>query len=325
MKIKTSLSLVATILGLCAQAQAAPTHIKQIKSNFVLSSYAKTKHPTIFVHGMLGFNRIGTDAFGLDYFYQILPDLARNGANVWAARVSPFNSSEIRGEQLLQQVDEVLALTGQQKVNLFGHSHGGHSIRYLAGVAPHKVVSMSSIGAPHKGSPTADLIMRVESTPLEQPVAGVINFISMIIVAAQGVSSDSFPHDSLATGKSLSVAGSADFTSRFPLGIPTTSCGDGPAQANGIHIYSFAGRAALTNLLDPDSVLLVTSKLMNNGGDNDGLVPRCSTKFGKTIRDDFKWNHLDEVNQILGLKSIFAPEPASVYRQHLNRLKLQGL
>ncbi|MEL1599230.1 triacylglycerol lipase, partial [Acinetobacter baumannii] len=52
---------------------------------------------------------------------------------------------------------------------------------------------------------------------------------------------------------------------------------------------------------------------------------RCSAKFGKTIRDDYNWNHLDEVNQVMGIRSIFAADPVSVYRQHANRLKIQGL
>ena len=78
---------------------------------------------------MAGFNRVGTDTLGLDYWYQILPDLARNGGNVWATRVSPFNSTEVRGEQLAQQVEEIIAITGKPKVNLIGHSHGDqHSL-----------------------------------------------------------------------------------------------------------------------------------------------------------------------------------------------------
>lgn len=323
----TKNKLIFGLLGILSlsQTHAITTHAQQIKSSFVLSNYAKTQYPVVFAHGMLGFNRIGTEAFGIDYWYQILPDLARNGGNVWSARVSPFNSSEIRGEQLAQQVDEILALTGQSKVNLIGHSHGGHTIRYVAGIMPSRVASMSSIGAPHKGSPTADVILKAEGSFIEKPLVSVVNFISQAIVAAQGVSSSSFPHDSLAAAKSLTPAGSAAFTQKFPLGMPTTACGDGASEMQGIKIYSFAGRAAVTNLLDPDSALLATSILMNNGGDNDGLVPRCSTKFGKTIRDNFNWNHLDEVNQVFGLKSIFAPDPVSVYRQHVNRLKLQGL
>ena len=34
-----------------------------------------------------------------------------------------MNSTEIRGEQTLQQVEEILAITGKAKVNLIGHSH----------------------------------------------------------------------------------------------------------------------------------------------------------------------------------------------------------
>ncbi|HJF26737.1 MAG TPA: hypothetical protein K8V79_00520, partial [Acinetobacter lwoffii] len=30
-------------------------------------------------------------------------------------------------------------------------------------------------------------------------------------------------------------------------------------------------------------------------------------------------------NMVLGLKSLFAADPVNVYRQHANRLKLQGL
>ncbi len=72
----------------------------------------------------------------MDYWYQITPDLARNGANVWATRVSPFNSTEIRGEQPAQQVQDIIAITGKPKVNLIGHSHGGPTVRYVVGIMP---------------------------------------------------------------------------------------------------------------------------------------------------------------------------------------------
>ncbi len=65
----------------------------------------------------------------------------------------------------------------------------------------------------------------------------------------------------------------------------------------------------MTNLLDVDSVLKATSLLIDGGRDHDGLVPRYSAKFAKTIRDDYNWNHLNEVNQVLGLKAIFVPDP----------------
>lgn len=316
--------LIAGLISLSAFSQVQAGNATQVTGK-ATSSYAKTKYPIVFSHGMAGFITVGTDQFGLDYWYQILPDLARNGANVWATRVSPFNSSEIRGEQLLDQVLEIRAITGADKVNLVGHSHGGPTIRYVGNVIPDKVASLTAVGAPNKGSPVADLILSAEGTAIEGPLVGTINFVSKAITWAQGLDPKSFPHDSFAGGKSLTLAGSAKFNSQYPLGMPTTTCGEGMLKEKGIFNYSFTGVGTVTNLLDPDGALKVTSLLINGGKENDGLVSRCSAKFGKTIRDDYNWNHLDEVNQVLGLKSMFAPDPVDVYRQHANRLKLQGL
>ncbi|CAM2934953.1 esterase/lipase family protein [Acinetobacter celticus] len=317
--------LFASLLTVSTIHMAVASEATQVTTTKVSSSYAKTKYPIVFNHGMAGFITLGTNQFGLDYFYQILPDLARNGANVWATRVSPLNSTEVRGEQLLQQVLEIRAITGAPKVNLVGHSHGGPTIRYVAGVRPDVVASLTSVAGPNKGSPVADLIIKAESTAVEAPLVGAVNFLSKAIVWAQGLDPKSYPHDALAGGNSLTLAGSALFNSKFPLGMPTTACGEGKALDQGIYNYSFTGVGTITNLLDPDSALKVTSLLIDGGKNNDGLVSKCSAKFGKTIRDDYNWNHLDEVNQFLGLKALFAPDPVDVYRQHANRLKLQGL
>ena len=321
------------MLGLCCslllatQVTQANTPPEQVKSSFVISQYAKTKYPVVFNHGMSGFIRIGTDPIGVDYWYQILPDLARNGANVWATRVSPFNSTEIRGEQLLKQVEQVIAITGAPKVNLIGHSHGGPTIRYVAGVKPEYVASLTSVAGPNKGSPVADAILTLRDyfPFMEKPVVSAVDFLSKGIVWAQGLDPKLFPHDSLAGANSLTIAGSAKFNEQYPLGMPTTACGEGAFVDKGIYNYSFTGTSVVTNLLDLDSALKFTSLLIDKGKDNDGMVSRCSAKFGKTIRDDYNWNHLDEVNQVLGLKATLAPDPVGVYRQHVNRLKEQGL
>ena len=61
------------------------------------------------------------------------------------------------------------------------------------------------------------------------------------------------------------------------------------------------------------------------GAKNDGLVASCSTHLGKVIRDDYAMNHLDEVNQTIGLVNIFETNPVTLYRQQANRLKAMGL
>ena len=323
MKLKCAIAGILATATIATTTYAAESAAHQPKNYTAKSSstYAKTKYPIVFSHGMSGFIRIGTDPFGLDYWYQILPDLARNGANVWATRVSPFNSTEVRGEQLLEQVEEILAVSGAEKVHLIGHSHGGPTIRYVGANLADKVSSLTAVGAPNMGSPVADLILKAEGTPIEGPLVGFVNLLSKTITWAQGLNPKSFPHDSLASGKSLTLAGSVKFNQTYPNGLPTQSCTDGAASTAGQYHFSFTGTSALTNPLDLDSALLATSLLIDKGKENDGLVARCSAKFGKTIRDNYNWNHLDEVNQVLGLKGLFAPDPVDVYRQHANRLK----
>lgn len=317
--------LLASLLSAACMNAATASQAVQVTASQVSSSYAKTKYPLVFSHGMAGFITVGADPLGVDYWYQILPDLARNGASAWATRISPFNSTEVRGEQLLQQVLEIRAITGASKVNLIGHSHGGPTIRYVAGVRPDVVASLTSIAGPHQGSPVADLVLKAEGTAAEAPLAGAVNLFSKAITWAQGLNPDSYPHDALAGGKSLTLAGATQFNAKFPLGMPASICADGKLLDQGIYSYSFSGAGTVTNLLDPDSALKLTSLLIDGGKDNDGLVSRCSAKFGKTVRNDYNWNHLDEVNQVLGLKALFAPDPVDVYRQHASRLKLQGL
>lgn len=318
--------LITSLITACtfAQAQATTTLAKQTTSSFITSDYAKTKNPIVFAHGLFGFGSV----VGIDYFYQILPDLARNGANSWYTTVSPMNSSEVRGEQLLQQVNEILALTGKSQVNLIGHSHGGQSVRYVAGVAPTKVASVTTIASGNKGAKLADLILQlIEGNLLEQPVRAVFDtLVSPVLVYAQGLDAKTFPFDSKAAVDSLSTAGSLAFNHKFPGGVPTTSCGEGSYQANGTYFYSFMGNSAFNTPLDPvDYSAVATSLLINNNGDNDGIVARCDARFGRVINDRYQWNHFDEINHLLGIKSIFAPSAVDVYRQHANRLKLQGL
>lgn len=92
----------------------------------------------------------------------------------------------------------------------------------------------------------------------------------------------------------------------------------------GIRYYSWSGPGVLTNVLDvSDAALGLTSLFCSES--NDGLVGRCSSHLGDVIRDNYFHNHLDEVNQILGLVTIFDSNPKTVFRAHANRLKNQGL
>ncbi|MEB3767226.1 triacylglycerol lipase [Acinetobacter sp. MD2] len=311
-------------LGLCFGISMSSSANLQYPSVTANNHYATTRYPIVFVHGMFGFTRLGTSSFGMDYFYQVLPDLARNGANVFATQLSPLESTEVRGEQLLQQIEEVRAITGQDKVNLIGHSHGGPTIRYIEIVKPEYVASLTGVGGTFRGSKVADTVL--SSNPLHSVMNLVGNHIlSPTIQWAEGNSN--LPISTTRSLQSISQAGSAEFNRKYPSAALAASCAqNGASYNNGIYYYSWTGTGQITNLLDvTDSAIASIGPLVYLNRDNDGLVDRCSTHFGKVIRDNYNYSHLDEINQILGMRSIFSPDPVALYRQHANRLKLQGL
>ncbi len=319
--------LLSCLLGMNVLVLGSTTHASGLQSTqatFTISDYAKTKYPVVFNHGMFGFSRLGTQTFGIDYFYQILPDLARNGANVYATQVSPLESTEVRGEQLLQQVDEVIALTGKPKVNLIGHSHGGPTIRYIEIVAPQKVASLTAVAGTIKGSKVADDVLTNNGISTLFTIVGQY-ILAPAITLLEG--NPALPNSLDRSLKSISEKGSAEFNTKFPSTAIPTDCGHGQkVTGNGVYHYSWTGTAQLTNIFDiVDIAISQLAPLSYKNTDNDGLVSRCNTHFGQVIRDNYNQTHLDEVNLILGLKALFAPDPVGLYRQQLNRLKLEGL
>ncbi|GGH92054.1 lipase [Pseudomonas fluvialis] len=308
-----------TLLALCLGAgllASAPSHAFLFGS----SGYTKTKYPIVLTHGMLGFDSI----LGVDYWYGIPSALRRDGAQVYITEVSQLDTSEARGEQLLRQVEEIAAISGKGKVNLVGHSHGGPTIRYVAAIRPDLVASVTSVGAPHKGSDTADFIRQVPpGSAGETLLAGIVNGLGAMINFLSG-SSSTTPQNALGSLESLNSEGAARFNAKFPQGLPTTACGEGAYKVNGVSYYSWSGTSPLTNVLDPSDLLMGVSSLTFKDA-NDGLVGRCSSRLGMVIRDNYRMNHLDEVNQFIGLTSLFETSPVTVYRQQANRLKNAGL
>jgi triacylglycerol lipase len=274
----------------------------------------------VLEHGLAGFDEL----FGVYEYWFGIPDALRDGgATVFVTEVSQLNSTEARGEQLIDQIEQIVAITGKPKVNLIGHSHGGLDVRYVAAMRPDLVASVTTVSSPHKGAALADfLLAHLSSGGFTETVLGL--FADSLGTLLGLLSGHTDPQDAIGALDSLSSKGTAAFNAKFPAGLPTTPCGNGPAQANGIRFYSWAGSARLTNLLDVSDGPLALSSTVYSGG-NDGLVGTCSAHLGTVLRDDYDMNHLDEVNQLLGLTAIFATNPVSVFRSHANRLKLAGL
>jgi triacylglycerol lipase len=317
--------------------------------------YAATQYPIVLVHGLSG-----TDHYAnvLDYWYGMASDLESHGAQVYVANLSGFQGDlgpDGRGEQLLAYVQQVLAATGAGKVNLIGHSQGGLDVRYVAAVAPQLVASVTTIGTPHRGSQFADYVAELlakDPTHFAEPlIAKFANLLGTVFSSNFNTN-----QNAISALTALTSAGAAQYNQVIPsagLGAPGTCQTGAPTETvngNVHYLYSWAGSAIAptwsalglegagdssvsgtfdrANFLDPSTLALLGSGMIminRNAGPNDGLVSVCSALYGKVLSTSYHWNHVDEINQVLGVLGQNAEDPVAVLRAHANRLKLQGL
>src|SRR5262245_33373908 len=218
--------------------------------------YTKTKYPIVLAHGLAGFDSL----FGvLDYWYGLESALEDGGARVFVTEVSQLNSSQARGEQLIRQIEQIVAITGRPKVNLIGHSQGSLDVRYVAAVRPDLVASVSTVAGPHKGAALADWLRAriVNGSFTEEVAAFFANSLGTVLGLLTGSSN---PQDAIAALDQLTTAGAAAFNASYPQGVPATACGSGAASVNGIRYWSWSGTGILTNVLDvSDAPLGLTS------------------------------------------------------------------
>ena len=306
-----------------------------------------TKYPVVLVHGMAGFDSV----LGYDYFYGVKSALEAVGTDeIYTPQVTGWENNTARGEELLTYVENLVAMTGATKVNMIGHSQGGPTARYVASVRPDLVASVTSVGSPHFGSETADLVNSVPDV-LQGPVAAIANALGDLMAVVSGDPEQE--SNALGTLEALNSDDAIIFNAAHPQGLRQGSCqetpyynantgwwgwlfpewvydysvNDGDRVVNGVRYYSWTGTYnALTqsNVLDvADGFLGLAS--VTHSEDNDGVVGRCKSHMGEIVRDDYIMNHMDEVNWTFGLRGIGATDPLPVYVQHVKRLKNKGL
>lgn len=294
---------------------------------FSSGGYTDTQNPILLVHGFSGFDDIG----GLiNYFHTIPLNLCRSGADVKVASVSAYNSTELRGKQLSDDINS--NRYGSSKFNVIGHSQGAPTSRVavtfdaaLHSSGQGRIKSVTSVGGANKGSKFADMVSGDLPANVQGGLAALLNAFGGLINLFSG---NNDPQDALAALETLTTEGIDDLNTRHGYGVSSTYCGnDRPLTAsvngNTIRLYSWAGKSIFTNVFDiTDPLLAITSRSFD-GEPNDGLVSVCSQKLGQFIGTTTA-NHIDEINHLLGARSPFH-NPVSMYRQHANRLKNAGL
>ncbi|AXK55379.1 MULTISPECIES: esterase/lipase family protein [Pseudomonas] len=296
-----------------------------------MSQELATRYPLVLVPGMLGFVRL----LLYPYWYGIIPALRQGGAQVFAIQVSPLNSSEVRGEQLLAQVQRIMAETGAPRVNLIGHSQGALTARYAAAKRPDWVASVTSVAGPNHGSELADYLAR--HSPAHSLKGRVLSWLlrgvaALMTLLETGYRGPKLPVDIHASHQSLTTEGVALFNRQYPQGLPSTWGGQGAEEVGGVRYYSWSGilQPGKTNrgrnLFDGTnrSCRLFARTFVREAGQCDGMVGRYSSHLGQVIGDDYPLDHFDIVNQSLGLVGKGA-EPIRLFVEHARRLKAANL
>jgi len=315
--------LIITTCALLALAISLPSSAHIFNSG-------KTKHPIMLVPGIFAFDTIAI----IDYWYNIPGPMAMKGSTVHVAKINAFDSSVIRGEELIAQMEDIIAAAPWwkpvSKFNIMGHSQGGMTARYVMAVRPDLVASVTTMSTPHTGSPIADLVTdtfppgTIQGTLFEDFADAVGDIVNTLSNNQQSES------DIRAMLGEFNAAGAASFNASYPDGLPTTECGTGPSSVTiggyNIPVFSWGGKRHLTNPLDiSDALFAITGLAFDSGVANDGITGVCANHFGTVLQDGYKWNHLDVNNHVLGLANLLETDPKTVFKNHAHRLNHLGL
>lgn len=123
-----------------------------------ISDDCKTQYPIFLVHGT-GFR----DRKIFKYWGSIPKSLKKRGASVFYSKHDAWANIENASEQIVAGLNQALAESGVQKVNVIAHSKGGIDVRYAIakfGIAE-KIASLTMISSPNHGSKTIDTLFSV--------------------------------------------------------------------------------------------------------------------------------------------------------------------
>ncbi|RON69196.1 triacylglycerol lipase [Pseudomonas fluorescens] len=279
---------------------------------------ATTRYPILLVHGLFGFERIGS----FELFQDVKDALKTAGNRVFVPHLSATHSNEVRGEQLLAQIDRVLQGTGATKVNLIGHSQGALAARFAAALAPHAVASVTSVSGPNHGSELADFLRkalipgRLPETVAQNVATRFSDFLSLLS------GNLTLPQNALAALNALTTEGVGQFNDKYPQGLPDTWGGNGAGEVNGVYYYSWSGTLQTTQTLDPFQKACqgLAAFFTTEAQQNDGFVGRFSSHLGTVIRSDYPFDHLGSLRRTAGTSSALL-DPIGLYVEHAARLQ----
>ena len=218
--------------------------------------------PLVLVHGILGFGQLTLGGINIVSYFRHIPEALRERGYIVPnpPQLNPTTSIEMRANELKEYLDarEFRNQYGD-RVHIVAHSMGGLDARYmisLLGMAD-RVLSLTTIGTPHHGSPVADKL---------------VGNADPIVIALFD---------------KLGVKGVYDLTTKA-----CSELNDQCEEQPGINYFSIAGRFEPDRILGlPQGLLGLTHDYIQmTDGENDGLVSVDSARFGS---DEKRWEFVE--------------------------------
>ena len=241
-----------------------------------------SRYPIVLVHGWTGWDEVGS----YTYFFGVADHLTAKGFLVYTASLDPYNSVEVRSQQLAEQIDGFLAAGRAERVNLIAHSQGGLDARRAISSLGYaeKVASLITISAPHRGTPIADVALGLMPGFAEDILAWFLEWLGATVVGSES--------DAIASFASITTAYVQD---EFNPANP---------DAEGVTYISYAGRTCPLGLTCGDmcdiEIQFAYYILLAIAGANDGMVPVDSAMWGDW-RGEIPADHFDEIGQLAGI------------------------
>ncbi|OBZ78634.1 Lipase 2 [Grifola frondosa] len=239
----------------------------------IRKKYTAPKNPVVFCHGLLGFDTVtlgpSIAPLQVSHWRGIRDVLEANGIEVLITRVPATSSPIDRAKVLADKISEVYP---GRSVHLIGHSMGGLDCRYLTThltPRPFKVLSVTTISTPHRGSAFADHFIATVGR------ARMPNVLQLLDLLPNGGGDG-------AAFEFLTVENMRRFNEDTP-------------DVKGVKYFSW-GAVYEPGLID--TWKWSHSVILEKEGPNDGLVSLKSAKWGTYLGTLEGVNHLDLVGWI---------------------------
>ncbi|MCG8609784.1 MAG: hypothetical protein MI864_04535 [Pseudomonadales bacterium] len=189
------------------------------------------KYPIILVCGAFCFDSV----LGYDYWYGIRSRLIKEGADVYVVNLSSLSDNFTRGEELVDDIQKVLAIADAPKANLIAHSQGALASRYAAYIIPGQVASITSVHGLNKGLHYASGLLAAvpgENDVLENILSffpnWAFNFLEIISTPSRDGEFNSetrtLNQSFVTMGHATTPEAVAEFNQQYPAGLPKQDC-----------------------------------------------------------------------------------------------------